>query len=286
MDTTTADDRSKAAKQTDTDPLRAKENLRGVRHRIVVFSGKGGVGKTTVAVNLAYALAKRGASVGLLDADVTGPDVPKMTGLTAKPLPIDGNRVLPPAQYGVKIMSFASLLPQASPVIWRGPLRSRALEQFLGDVVWGKLDYLIADLPPGTGDEVLTMAQRMEPRMAVVVTTPQEMSLIDSRRAINMAKQTGIGRIGVVENMSGLCCPDCGRSIPLFGTGGGERVARELDVHVLGKIPINISARESADEGHPIILEDENADVSQALARIAAKMAEILEGRQERDSRD
>jgi ATP-binding protein involved in chromosome partitioning len=177
------------------------------------------------------------------------------------------------------------MIPKTTPIIWRGPLRSRALEQFLADVVWGKLDYLIADLPPGTGDEVLTMAQRMEPSMAVVVTTPQEMSLIDSRRAINMAKQTGIGTIGVVENMSGLSCPDCGRSIPLFGSGGGERVARELDVHVLGKIPIDISARESADEGRPIILEDENADASKALAQVAAAMAKILDENRELESR-
>jgi ATP-binding protein involved in chromosome partitioning len=281
-----SDGPAKGTAQIEDDPLHVRDNLKGIRHRIVVFSGKGGVGKTTVAVNLAYALAKRGSSVGLLDADITGPDVPKMIGLDGKPMPTDANRVIPPVRHGVKVISIASMIPGATPIIWRGPLRSRALEQFLADVVWGKLDYLIADLPPGTGDEVLTMAQRMEPSMAIVVTTPQEMSLIDSRRAINMAKQTGIAKIGVVENMSGLCCPDCGCSIPLFGTGGGERVARELDVHVLGKIPIELSAREGADEGHPIILEDENADVSQALARIAANMEEILEGSQERDSRD
>lgn len=262
----------------DDDPLGVRQNLKDVKHRIVVFSGKGGVGKTTVAVNLAYALAKRGQAVGLLDADVTGPDVPKMVGLTEKPLPTGGNRVIPPERNGVKIMSMASLIPQTTPMIWRGPLRSRALEQFLGDADWGKLDYLIADLPPGTGDEVMTMAQRMEPRMAVVVTTPQEMSLIDSRRAINMAKKMDIDTIGVVENMSGLHCPKCGETLPLFGSGGGERVARELDVHLLGTIPINMSAREHADEGRPIILEDEQADVSRALAQVASRLVEIVEG--------
>ena len=268
----------KSGPAQDDDPLHVRENLKEVKHRIVVFSGKGGVGKTTVAVNLAYALAGRGYKVGLLDADVTGPDVPKMVGLTEKPAPAGDKRVIPPERNGVKVMSMASLIPLTTPMIWRGPLRSRALEQFLADAAWGKLDYLIADLPPGTGDEVMTMAQRMEPRMAVVVTTPQEMSLIDSRRAINMAKKMDISTIGVVENMSGLHCPECGKVIPLFGSGGGERVARELGVDLLGTIPIDMSAREAADEGRPIILEDENAEVSRALAQVASRLTEIVEG--------
>jgi Mrp family chromosome partitioning ATPase len=263
------------------DPLNVKHNLRGIKHRIVVFSGKGGVGKTTVAVNLAYALAKRGRNVGLLDADITGPDVPKMTGLLEKPLPTGDKRVMPPLAHGVKVISLASLIPNDTPIIWRGPLRSRALEQFLADVDWGQLDYLIADLPPGTGDEVLTMAQRMEPRMAVVVTTPQEMSLIDSRRAINMAKKIGISRIGVVENMSGLKCPECGHELDLFGAGGGELVARELDVLLLGSVPMNPRARACADVGKPIILEDETADVSRALSHVVDGIIDVVES--ERD---
>jgi ATP-binding protein involved in chromosome partitioning len=262
------------------DPLGVRENLKSVKHRIVVFSGKGGVGKTTVAVNLAYVLAKRGYAVGLLDADVTGPDVPKMIGLEEQPYASEGNRLVPPEQHGVKVISMASVIPETSPVIWRGPLRSRALEQFLGDVAWGELDFLIADLPPGTGDEVLTMAQRMEPRMAVVVTTPQEMSLIDSRRAINMAKRTGISRIGIVENMSGLICPECGHTMELFGSGGGQKVARELGVSLLGSVPISLRARAWADVGRPIVLEDEQAGISQALARVATAMVEEIEREQ------
>jgi ATP-binding protein involved in chromosome partitioning len=202
-----------------------------------------------------------------------------MIGLTEKPVPGGNNRVIPPQRNGIKVMSMASLIPQNTPMIWRGPLRSRALEQFLADAEWGKLDYLIADLPPGTGDEVMTMAQRMEPSMAVVVTTPQEMSLIDSRRAINMAKKMDVSTIGVVENMSGLNCPACGEVIPLFGSGGGERVARELDVHFLGTIPINMRAREGADAGRPIVLDDETADISRALSDLAARLVEIVERR-------
>jgi ATP-binding protein involved in chromosome partitioning len=259
------------------DPLGVRKNLQSVKHRIVVFSGKGGVGKTTVAVNLAFALAKRGYAVGLLDADVTGPDVPKMIGLKDQPYASESNRLIPPEKNGVRVISMASVIPESSPVIWRGPLRSRALEQFLGDVAWGELDFLIADLPPGTGDEVLTMAQRMEPRMAVVVTTPQEMSLIDSRRAINMAKQTGISRIGIVENMSGLRCPECGHTMEIFGSGGGKKVAEEMGVSLLGSVPISLRARAGADEGRPIVLEDEQASISQALASVATAMVEEIE---------
>jgi Mrp family chromosome partitioning ATPase len=263
--------------KADDDPLNVRENLKSVKHRIVVFSGKGGVGKTTIAVNLAYALAKRGYAVGLLDADVTGPDVPKMIGLHEQPNTDGGSRLIPPEKNGVRIISMASVIPESSPVIWRGPLRSRALEQFLGDVAWGELDFLIADLPPGTGDEVLTMAQRMEPRMAVVVTTPQEMSLIDSRRAINMAKMTGISKIGIVENMSGLRCPECGHTMELFGSGGGRKVADELDVALLGSVPISPRARAGADEGRPIILEDEEAEISKALIEVATAMVDEIE---------
>jgi len=257
---------------------RIKGVMGGIKQRIVVFSGKGGVGKTTVAVNLAYALAKRGDSVGLLDADITGPNVPQMIGLREMPRATDDNKMVPSEKEGIKVISLATLIPPDSPVIWRGPLRSKALDQFLGDVIWGELDYLVADLPPGTGDEVLTMAQRMEPDVAIIVTTPQEMSLIDSRRAINMAKKMGIARIGVVENMSGLRCPKCGHEIDLFGSGGGERAARELNVHFLGKVPISLRARAGADEGRPIILEDEEADISQALLGVADGVAKLAKG--------
>ena len=255
---------------------RIKEVLEGIKHRVVVFSGKGGVGKTTVAVNLAYALAKHGKRVGLLDADITGPNVPKMIGLHEVPS-VANDRMVPPEKDGIKVISLATLIPPDAPVIWRGPIRSKALDQFLGEVAWGELDYLVADLPPGTGDEVLTMAQRMEPQLAVIVTTPQELALLDSRRAINMAKKMGIPKIGVVENMSGLRCPHCGHEIDLFGSGGGERAARELNVHFLGKIPIDLKAREDADAGRPIVLEDEEAGISRALLRVAERVIALAE---------
>jgi ATP-binding protein involved in chromosome partitioning len=177
--------------------------------------------------------------------------------------------MMPPLKDGVKVISLASIIPADAPVIWRGPMRSMALDQFLGDAYWGNLDYLVADLPPGTGDEVMTLAQRMEPGIAVIVTTPQAMSLIDSRRAVNMAKKVGISKIALVENMSGLRCPKCGQLIEVFGSGGGAMAARELQIPFLGSVPINLKAREEADEGRPIILSDESADISLALLKIA-----------------
>jgi Mrp family chromosome partitioning ATPase len=256
---------------------RIQENLQDVRARIVVFSGKGGVGKTTVAVNLALALAKRDKGVGLLDADVTGPDVPKMVGLAGRITKGDPGVMVPPELDGVKVVSIASLIPEDSPIIWRGPLRSRALDQFLGEVAWGSLEHLVADLPPGTGDEVMTMAQHMKPQLAIVVTTPQEMSLIDCRRAINMAKKMGVGRIGVVENMSGLRCPECGHLIEVFGSGGGERVAEELGVAFLGRIPMDLSVRERADQGLPLMLSAKPTDTYQAFVEITERVIELTE---------
>ena len=209
---------------------RIEENLNKIVNRVVVFSGKGGVGKTTVAVNLAFKLVQLKCKTGLLDADITGPNIPKMTGVTGQPF-IDGqNRILPMQKDGLQIISMAPLLPADQPVIWRGPLRSSAITQFLADVIWGDLDYLIADLPPGTGDEVLTAAQRMKPKLAIVVTTPQEVSLMDCRRAVIMAQKLNIPHVGVVENMSGLICPHCGQSIDVYGSGGGEKMASEMHV--------------------------------------------------------
>ena len=255
---------------------RISDNLKDIKHRIVVFSGKGGVGKTTVSVNLAYVLHLKGYKVGLLDADITGPNVVKMVGLKGEPFSEDG-KIIPHEKNGIKIISFASFMPPDQAVIWRGPLRSKAIEQFLGDVKWGKLDFLIADLPPGTGDEVLTIVQKMLPDMAIVVTTPQEVSLIDSRRAINMAKTMKIHDIGVVENMSGLKCPKCGYGIDLFGSGGGEHQANQLGVLFLGKIPINIEARKGADIGRPIVLHNPEADISKSMSAIAKKIENIPE---------
>ena len=252
-----------------------KQAMDRIKHRIVVFSGKGGVGKTTVAVNLAYALANKGKRVGLLDADITGPNVPQMVGITEM-AQAEGGMIVPHEKKGIKIVSLASIVPPGAPIIWRGPLRSKAIEQFLGEAEWGKLDVLIGDLPPGTGDEVLTIAQRASPQMAIIVTTPQEVALIDARRAVNMAKKMEIKRIGIVENMSGLICPHCGNRIDLFGTGGGKRDAALLGVRFLGEVPIDPQVRRGADMGQPIVLVNPNAEVSQAFLTIATRIEEAL----------
>jgi ATP-binding protein involved in chromosome partitioning len=251
------------------------ENIGNIRHRILVFSGKGGVGKTTVSVNLAYAFQTRGYRTGLLDADVTGPDVPKMLGLKGE-LHTHGHKIVPHVCHDLKVISIASLLEPDQPVIWRGPMRSKVLHQFLGDVEWGKLDYLIADLPPGTGDEIISLTQKMEPHLAIIVTTPQAVSLIDSARAINMARKMNVPEIYVIENMAGLICPVCGARIELFGSGGGEKQAEQMNVHFLGRLPIDIKAREMADNGRPVILENINSEISIALNDIVNKIETIF----------
>ncbi len=252
-----------------------KQAMGQIKNRVVVFSGKGGVGKTTVAVNLAYALANNGARVGLLDADITGPNVPQMVGIT-ETAQAEAGRMIPHVVQGIKVISLASIVPAGTPVIWRGPLRSKAIDQFLGEARWGALDFLIADLPPGTGDEVLTITQRTSPQMAIIVTTPQEVALIDARRATNLAKKMEIERIGIVENMSGLICPHCGGVIDLFGAGGGEREAKKLSLLFLGKIPIDPSVRVEADAGRPIVLANPEATVSQAFFAIATQIERAL----------
>jgi ATP-binding protein involved in chromosome partitioning len=240
-------------------------------HRIVVFSGKGGVGKTTIAVNLAYSLAQRAMRVGLLDADITGPNVPQMTGIDEAPR-VEAKRLLPHERAGVKVVSLASLLPPDAPVIWRGPMRSKALEQLLDDTAWGDLDVLVVDLPPGTGDEVLTIAQKASPQLAIVVTTPQEVALLDARRAVGFARKLEIPAIGMVENMSGFVCPNCGESIDLFGTGGGKREAERLGVSFLGTVPLDPATRRAGDAGEPVVLGDPSSPVSAALQAIAAEV--------------
>jgi ATP-binding protein involved in chromosome partitioning len=263
-------------KQIDLENKKISENIHQIKHRIVVFSGKGGVGKTTVSVNLAYGLRIHGKKTGILDADVTGPNVPKMIGMKAE-LKFQGNKIIPEEINDVKVVSMANILSPDQAVIWRGPLRSKLLNQFLGDVAWGNLDYLVADLPPGTGDEILTMTQKMEPDMAIIVTTPQEVSLIDSARAINMAKKMEIAQIAIIENMSGLICPKCGYQIDLFGTGGGKKQAMEMNIAFLGTIPISIRARQLADDGKPIILEDKESEISKSILVIVDKIESLIE---------
>jgi ATP-binding protein involved in chromosome partitioning len=251
------------------------DNISHIKHRVVVFSGKGGVGKTTVSVNLSYGLRDQGFKTGILDADITGPNVPKMTGINGV-VHTDGNKIIPQESHGVKIISMANLLPPDQAVVWRGPLRSKMINQFLGDVEWGSLDFLVADLPPGTGDESLTIAQGMKPDMAIIVTTPQEVSLIDSARAISMAKKMEIPHIALIENMSGLICPKCGNRIDLFGAGGGKKQAEQMNIPFLGAIPINIEARKLADKGRSIILENKEADISVAIFKIVNEIENVL----------
>jgi len=256
---------------------RIEENLKIIQHRIVVFSGKGGVGKTTVAVNVAYSLLRNKYKVGLLDADITGPNVPQMVGLQGFPRTDPENQnILPQEKAGLQVISMAPMVPKDAPVVWRGPLRSGAITQFLSDVVWGELDYLLADLPPGTGDEVLTTAQRMLPQMAIVVTTPQDVSLSDCRRAVNMAKKLNIPFIGVVENMSGLICPHCGKEVEIFGKGGGEKMADEMGAVFLGRIPMDLETRQGGDMGMPIVLTNPSSKITEALLTITQNAVTLL----------
>lgn len=248
-----------------------EETISKIKHRIAVFSGKGGVGKTTVSINLACAFQTKNFDTGLLDADITGPNVSKMLGIETQLIYLD-EKIIPYEKYGIKSVSVAGAIPAGKPIIWRGPLRSKLINQFIGDVDWGNLNILIADLPPGTGDEILTIAQSMKPDYAVIVTTPQEVSIIDAERALNMAKQMNIKNIGVIENMAGLICPHCGNEIDLFGTGGGERLAKENDVEFLGSIPIVVKARKLSDEGTPIVIEDKGSEISEVFNRITEQI--------------
>lgn len=256
------------AKKYEDEQKRITETISKIKHRIAVFSGKGGVGKTTISVNLAYAFQIEGFSTGILDADITGPNVPKMLNVTSELIILNEN-IIPFEKYGAKMISMAGLIEHGQPLIWRGPMRSKVINQFLADVEWGELDYLIADLPPGTGDEILTIAQQMAPDYAVIVTTPQEVSVLDAERSINMARKLNIPFIGIVENMSGFVCPHCNAVVDIFGSGGGEKLASDYDVQFLGSIPIDIDARILSDKGKPIILEKPYSEVSKSFRSIS-----------------
>jgi ATP-binding protein involved in chromosome partitioning len=230
----------------------AADLIPGVRNTIAVASGKGGVGKTTVAVNLAVSLARDGARVGLLDADITGPNVPLMMGTGGAHVTGTNGRVNPVISHGVRMMSIQYFLTGDAPVIWRGPLIHSAIQQFLRDVEWGELDYLVIDLPPGTGDAALSLSQLIPLSGAVIVTTPQEVSLIDARKAIAMFAKVNVRTLGVVENMSGFICSNCHEEHDIFGSGGGTKIARELELEVLGRIPLEPGVRTGSDAGVPI----------------------------------
>jgi len=261
-------DESEKHKAFEEEEKRISETVKKIKHRIAVFSGKGGVGKTTISVNLAYSIQLEGYTAGILDADITGPNVAKMLGVKDELIMLN-NSIIPFEKHGLKMISVAGFLKPGQPIIWRGPLRSKMINQFLADVDWGELDYLIADLPPGTGDEILTIAQNMKPDYAVIATTPQEVSVIDAERAITLAKKLEIPFIGVIENMSGFICPVCKNKIDLFGSGGGKKLAEDYDVQFLGSIPIDINARILSDKGKPIVLEKPNCEVTNAFKSIA-----------------
>ena len=261
----------------------AAENLKNVKHKLIVMSGKGGVGKSTVAVNLAVSLAKKGKTVGILDADMHGPSVPKLLGMSNLPLTInDKERIVPfKVAPSLKVISIAFLLRDPdSPVIWRGPIKMGAIKQFLEEVEWGALDYLIIDLPPGTGDEPLSVAQLVpDPDGAVIVTTPQEVALISVRKSINFAKAVGLKPIGLIENMSGMKCPHCGKDIKLFNDGGAESTAKEHGIPLLGKLPLSVSIANSGDSGSPFATaDDDDAAIFDAITeRIVAAVEQKKE---------
>ena len=246
-----------------------------IRNAIAVGSGKGGVGKSTVAVNLAVALAQSGARVGLIDADIYGPNVPTMLGVDRLPPMREANKIEPAEAYGVKVISIGFMVKPDQPLIWRGPMLHSAIRQFLNDVNWGELDYLVVDLPPGTGDAPLSLTQTLPLSGAVIVTTPQQVSLDDARRALRMFRQLNVPVLGVVENMSYLELPD-GTRVDVFGSGGGEKLAREQQVELLGAIPMDPAVREGGDQGKPVVVAHPDSPVAQALRDLAEKVAAKL----------
>lgn len=258
---------------------RLAEKLGSIKHRLMIMSGKGGVGKSTVAVNLAVALANLGKIVGVLDGDVHGPNVPKMFGIDREGLRMGEHGLLPAVAPGnVKVMSMAFMLQEDdTPVAWRGPLKHSLFQQFLSDVDWGVLDYLVVDLPPGTGDEPMSIAQILgKPLWTIVVTTPQDVALLDSRKSVVFGKNLEMTVLGIVENMSGLVCPHCGEMVDLFKRGGGERSARDLGVPFLGAIPIDPVVVTGGDSGVPISFLEPGSPTAEAFRKLASTIDKVI----------
>lgn len=251
--------------------------LPGISNVIAVASGKGGVGKSTTAVNLALALALDGARVGLLDADIYGPSQPRMLGLQGeRPSSPDGKRIRPLEAHGIKVMSIGFLVEDEQPMVWRGPMVTSALSQLLGETHWGELDYLIVDMPPGTGDIQLTLAQRVPVSGAVIVTTPQDIALLDARKGLRMFQKVAIPVLGIVENMSTHICANCGHEQAIFGAGGGARMAEQYGVHLLGQLPLDIRIRVETDDGRPTVVADPDGPIGRAYLDMARRTAAQL----------
>jgi ATP-binding protein involved in chromosome partitioning len=266
------------------DEIKIAENLQKIKNRLLVFSGKGGVGKSTVAANLGLALSERQNKVGLIDVDIHGPNLAKMLGAEGKRLePSEENKIIPArVTKDLSVVSISFFLSQSdNPVIWRGPLKMKLIQQFLADVVWGELDWMIIDSPPGTGDEPLSVAQLIPATGAVIVTTPQEVSLMDSRKAVNFARVLKLQIYGIIENMSGLKCPHCGKTIDLFKTGGGEKMARELGVPFLGRIPIDPRIVQLADEGKPFVTHNPDSEAAKAFGDIVDRIMAVKQNTEE-----
>jgi ATP-binding protein involved in chromosome partitioning len=254
-------------------PEMGRTPVEGVKNIIAVGAGKGGVGKTTVAVNLAVALAQRGSRVALLDGDMYGPNVPIMLGLKTQ-LETDGQKIVPAERYGLQVVSLGFLTQDDAPVIWRGPMLHGAIQQFFRDVRWNEIDYLFVDMPPGTGDIALSLSQSVPVAGAVLVTTPQVVSLADTRRAVAMYRKLNIPPLGVIENMSHFVCPDCGHESDIFGKGGGEQLASDMRLAFLGRIPLHPPVRTGGDRGEPIVVSEPGSAPAQALSEIAARIAQ------------
>jgi ATP-binding protein involved in chromosome partitioning len=251
-------------------------HISGIKHIIAIASGKGGVGKSTVAANLAVALEQTKASVGLCDCDIYGPSISLMFGTRERPMATDDNRIIPIEQYNLRLMSMGFLLDDASPAILRGPMVTKYTQQFLRQVEWGALDYLVLDLPPGTGDIQLTIVQTVALSGAIIVTTPQEVALIDARKAATMFEKVNVRVLGLIENMSYFVSPSDGKRYDIFGIGGGEREAKRLRVPLLGQIPIDIATREAGDRGMPITAESKESAVGVEFGRIAQRLRDLL----------
>ena len=244
-----------------------------VKNVIAVASGKGGVGKSTTTVNLALALAAEGASVGILDADIYGPSQPMMMGLSGRPESEDGKTIQPLENYGVQVMSIGFMIEPDQAMIWRGPMATQALDQLLNQTQWRELDYLLIDMPPGTGDIALTLSQRVPLTGAIIVTTPQDIALLDAKKGLKMFEKVGVPILGIVENMAVYCCPNCGHTEHIFGADGGKKMAAEYKVDYLGALPLNMSIREQADSGRPTVVADPDGEIAATYKAVARQVA-------------